>query len=260
MVVRTSLGQKVVRRFTMIASLLDRILFAAAVESLAAFCWLSTAHAGEPPPHKVKTVAIISTLGDVMFLERTGWSRSQLDQIPIPDWDLDQRIVRSLSGLLASRFQVHQFVSTTTAALTTCTDLDSCAAHLPRTSDVDAYVLISKRLSQGFGGAGQGWVGIGLWHYSNLFDATKALVHVGYTLSVIDANDGHIIDTTEDYLPETVFGGEHAHAVQEVAISPWPDDPAQFNNEQRGQVRETVVRLIELSLPFTVGRLRFEAQ
>jgi len=206
----------------------------------------------------IKTVAVVSSLG-TLHLEETGWTVFDLKNEPVPtdSWEIDQRVRKIVEGDLAPRFQVVT-APVSTDALSDCADAESCAAKLPKSSQVDAYILIFKGISFGFSQRDR-WSGIGLFHVPGPFNRFKAVAHVIYGIAVIDAKSGNVISQEGGRLPETVFGGEHAQPVQELDASVWPDDASSMNDSQKLAVQSAVFELLDQSLPYTLDQLHLTA-
>jgi hypothetical protein len=203
----------------------------------------------------VNSAAIVSVLGDVMFFERRGWTAfgNRLDQLPIENWAVDERIGKALSLLLANRFQLHRPPAMPPGSAN-CVGVQECAQLLPRTSEFDAYILVTKSVSPGLG-FGRDFTGIGVFRGPGIFGHVKAIVHVVYDFAIVDARTAKVIAVVPGKLSETVFGGEHAWPVADLDASDWPDSPSTISEEVKTQIEQAVVSLVDGSLPYTAKQL-----
>jgi hypothetical protein len=191
-----------------------------------------------------------------MFLEQRGWTvfDNQRDPVPILDWRVDDHIRNILLPLVSSRFQIHDLPGVP-AGLADCTGTYNCSRLLPKTAEFDAYILVSKSVSQGFGGGGGEFTGIGVFHVPGLIGRGKAVSHVIYQITIVDAHTGHVIEAELGKLPDTVFGGEHAWPVSDLDISVWPEKARTLSKEQEDAIHRSTMSLIDESLPYTAKQL-----
>jgi len=200
------------------------------------------------------TVAIISALTDSIHLEETGWTifDYQNDAVPLPGWGIDARIEKEIASQISAAQTT--IASVDTKKLADCEDFKACAALLPKTSEIDAYVVVLKDETLGFSPRDR-WSGIGLFHGQGFSDRFKAVLHVIYTIAVIDAKTGRIIRSEQGRLSETVFGGEHSKPTTSLNPNIWPGDGSKMTEEQKNTVKSAAIPLIEDSLRFTLKEL-----
>jgi len=185
-------------------------LLAASVGACASF------QTGPTKLQVVKTVGIISGIGDQLTIARSGLTGlSNRDQsFPIGGWSIDDLIIQQATAALSEHFLVQPVTYNRNAFA--ALDKDSAIApvnlvrgdpvkKLVRTAvspqGLDAYVVITKAKAN-FGGGGRKLEGIGLVTYSTLA-ASYSRVHVHYEVRVLDGRTFDIIEKgTADPLDE----------------------------------------------------------
>lgn len=107
---------------------------------------------GQQPFPDVKTVAIVSAVGDVLQFEHVGATAlsSNEEYLPIADWHLDGQIESQAKGILAKRFAVKE-VAVDRAAFAGARLVNADRALRPSfpgltpSTDVDAYIVFVKQ-------------------------------------------------------------------------------------------------------------------
>jgi hypothetical protein len=162
---------------------------------------------GASPLQGIKTVGIISAIGDNFTLTQSGLTG--LDNAPrsfsIEAWGIDQQIVARAAAVLGQRFEVQavtyprelflppEHVSTIPGADLVREDpfKELVRSHvLPQ--GLDAYVVITKATVK-YGTRGVPLSGIGLVRHSTLLDSS-AIVHALYVIRVVDGHSFRTID------------------------------------------------------------------
>src|SRR5258708_349718 len=147
----------------------------------------------------VKTVGIISVVGDEMSFVRAGLTglNNAPQSLPIRSWGLDDLIVQQATTALSGRFQV-QPVGYQRAAFAAIKDSPVAPINLVRgdpfkqlvRTDVspqglDAYIVITKAKSN-FGGGSRKVEGIGFLTYGTVLESHHQ-IHSLYEVRVIHA-------------------------------------------------------------------------
>jgi hypothetical protein len=153
----------------------------------------------------IKTVGIISALGDEMSVTRAGLTplNTPSQSVSIKSWGLDDLVVRQATTLLNGRFQV-QPVSYPRDAFAAIRESVVAPVNLVRgdpfkavvRTDVspkglDAYVVISRAKSKF--GSGRTVEGIGFAEYRTLL-ASYRVIHALYDVRVIDGKTFDVIE------------------------------------------------------------------
>jgi len=166
----------------------------------------ATFQTGATKLRSVKTVGIISGIGDQMTIVKSGLTgiANRDQRFPIGSWTIDDLVTQQATASLSGHFQV-QPVAYDRAALAALEKESAIAPvnlvrgdpirKLVRTGvspqDVDAYVVITKAKAN-FGG-GRKLEGIGLVTYGTL-TASYSRVHVLYEVRVIDGKTFDVIE------------------------------------------------------------------
>ena len=154
----------------------------------------------------VKTVGIISAIGDQFTFEKaglTGLDNSSRSG-PIASWGLDDLMVQQVTDALSIRFQV-QPVTYPRATFATTRESAMTAVNLVRgdpfkklvqtevsPQGLDAYIVITKAKAY-FGGGYRKVEGIGLIRYSTVLESFD-LLHTLYEIRVLDGKTFDIIE------------------------------------------------------------------
>src|SRR5665213_929498 len=193
----------------------------------------------------IKSVAIVSTISNVMHLVRHG-----VRDVQIADWGLNEEVESKLRTLLSKRFEVLQpsKLSENLAGCLPCADL------LPKTSDVDAYILVSTGITRS--GLMTEAMGIEMDYHSMVWSKDKAAVFAIYDLSVIDARTGRVFAREQGMLPDVFSWGEHYKPVMDMDGSVWPRDDQDMTADQKRTVHDAVFGMMDRSLPFMVQYMK----
>jgi hypothetical protein len=243
------------RRSSRSASMISMVVLTVSISACATF------ETGETRLQRVKTVGIISAVGDQMTFAKAGLTgldnRSQ--RYPIETWGLDDLIVKQATAALSGRFQV-QPVSYKRAAFATL-EKDSPLTPVNLLRDpfkklvqtevspqgLDAYVVITKARAN-FGVGGRRVEGIGFVTHGALMDSSSQ-IHALYEIRVID---GKTFDVIEKRAAPPLANAQArlagpSRAVDE-SFSPGAGDPAQNEN-----LRRAITDLIVPSLSTTLS-------
>jgi hypothetical protein len=230
--------------------------------------------ARSPKLQAIKTVGVISAVGDELTLTKAGLTgfENHDQSVSIEPWGIDDLIVSRAGALLSRRFQVQPvtYKRAAFAALERDTSIagpiavpifvvnrmrDDPIKALVRTQvspqGLDAYVLITKAKTK-FGSRGHTITGIGVINRAALFDS-HAQAHALYMIRVIDGHDFSVIDTKSAPPVDNIEIVRLAGPSRTVddSLLPTADDAAR--NEK---LKAAIIDLIERSLPTTLQDLR----
>jgi hypothetical protein len=243
------------RRSSRSASLVSIIVLAVGVSACATF------ETGETKLQRVKTVGILSAVGDQMTFAKAGLTglgnRSQ--SFPIESWGLDELIVKQATAALSGRFQV-QPVSYKRAAFATV-EKDSPLTPVNLMNDpfkklvqtevspqgLDAYVVITKAKAN-FGAGGRKVEGIGFVSHGALLDASNR-IHALYEIRVIDGKTLDVIEKRAAPPLDNAEAGRLAGPSRMVdeSFSPNAGDPARNENLHRA-ITDLITRSLSTTL------------
>jgi hypothetical protein len=212
----------------------------------------------------VKTVGIISAVGDEMSFARMGLTglNNSSQSFPIGSWGLDDLIVQQATAALSGGFQV-QPVSYQRAAFVAIKDSPVAPVNLVRSDPfkkllqtevtpqgLDAYIVITKAKSN-FGSGARKVEGIGFISYGTLL-ASYSQIHALYEISVFD---GKTFDVIEKMAAQPLDNAERIgltgpSRLVDESFSPDAGDPARNEN-----LHAAITDLIARSLPSTLSDL-----
>src|SRR5437016_5807128 len=166
----------------------------------------ATFETGETKLQAVKTVGMISAVGDDMSFVKAGLTglNNPAQSLPIRSWGLDDLIVQQATAALSGRFQV-QPLSYQRTAFAAIKDSPVAPVNLVRgdpfkkllktevtPKGLDAYIVIIKAKSN-FGGGARKVEGIGFVSYGTLL-ASYSEIHVLYEIRVYDGKTFDVIE------------------------------------------------------------------
>jgi hypothetical protein len=244
------------RRSNRYTGLVSIVLLAVSLGACATFA------TGETKLQAVKTIGIISAVGDQMTFAKAGLTGldHHSQSFPIESWGLDDLIVKEATAALSGRFQVQpvsykRAVFTAAAKdspLTPVNALRDPFKKLVQTEvspqGLDAYVVITKAKAS-FGAGGRRVEGVGLVSYGALLESANQ-IHALYEIRVIDGKTFDVIEKRAaaplDNAQAARLAGPSRSA--DESFSPSAGDPVQ--NEK---LRKSITDLIERSLPTTLS-------
>jgi hypothetical protein len=209
----------------------------------------------------VKTVGIISAVGDEMSFARMGLTgpNNASQSFPIGSWNLDDLIVQQATAALSGRFQV-QPVNYPRAAFAAIKDSPVAPVNLVRgdpfkklvqtevsPQGLDAYIVITKAKSN-FGGGARKVEGIGFISYGTLL-ASYSQIHALYEIRVFDGKTFDIIEKMAapplDNIATVGLAGP-SRLVDE-SFSPGNGDPVR-NENLHGAITDLIARSLSSTL------------
>jgi hypothetical protein len=222
----------------------------------------ATFETGETKLRAIKTVGIISAVGDEMTFARAGLTglNATTQSFQIRSWGLDDLIVQQATTALNRRFQV-QPVSYNRAAFAAIKDSPVAPVNLVRgdpfkklvqtevsPQGLDAYIVITKAKSN-FGGGGRKVEGVGFITYGTLLSSYNQ-IHALYEIRVLDGKTFDVIEKgaaapLENSRTMSLTGPS---LIIDQNFSPNTGDPV--NNEKlQGAITDLIIR----SLPSTLS-------
>jgi hypothetical protein len=245
------------RRTGPYANLAATVLFALSVGGCAMFATRET------KLQAVKTVGIISAVGDEMYFARIGLTgpNNASQSFPIGSWGLDDLIVQQATAALSGRFQV-QSLSYQRTAFAAIKDSPVMPVNLVRgdpfkkllktevtPQGLDAYIVIVKAKSN-FGGGARKVEGVGFVSYGTLF-ASYSEIHVLYEIRMYD---GKTFDVIEKMTAPPLENGATVELtgpsrLVDESFSPSAGDPAQ-NENLHGAITDLIARSLSSTLGY----------
>jgi hypothetical protein len=217
-------------------------------------------------PVAIKTVGVVSAVGDEFTLTRAGLTGldNRVQSFSIEPWGLDELITSRAEAMLRQRFQVQPityqraaFASREKASAITVVNLlrEDPLKKLVREvtpQGLDAYVVIAKAKST-YGSTGRDVAGIGMIDHSAVF-GSYIQIHALYVVLVIDGHDFKVIEKRQ--APPL----NNAEILRLTGPSRIVDEsllPAANDLARNDRLKAAITNLIETSLPTTLQQLRF---
>jgi hypothetical protein len=198
----------------------------------------------------IKTVAVISALGNTFLFERVpardfewlGPADSRF--LEISDWSLDPSITRTASAALAKRFTVKPIVFRPADFSTwDYSNLKSAALDLNGDPAIDAYVLILRDWRPDeIGYSVHRLGGLGLYRKDRTSGHPRLGVFASYRIVVVDALTGDTIASRAARLPDNAL----PWIPEDAAL--WPKTPNDLTGVQRTALRAAETKLIDATL------------
>ena len=209
----------------------------------------------------VKTVGIISAVGDEMSFARMGLTgpNNASQSFPIGSWGLDDLIVQQATAALSGRFQV-QPVNYPRAAFAAIKDSPIAPVNLVRgdpfkklvqtevsPQGLDAYIVITKAKSN-FGNGARKVEGIGFISYGTLL-ASYSQIHALYEIRVLDGKTFDIIEKMAAPPLDNVatVGLTGPSRLVDESFSPSTGDPVR-NENLHGAITDLIARSLSSTL------------
>jgi hypothetical protein len=222
--------------------------------------------AAPPKLQAIKTVGVVSAIGDEFTLTRAGLTgfESSARTLSIAAWGLDDLVVSRVSGLLSRRWQVQPVTYRRAAFAALEQDSPVPVADLLRDDPIkklvrtevspqglDAYVVITKAKSQ-HGSRARTVAGVGMINHDAVLDAYHE-IHALYRIWIIDGHDFSVIDkrSAAPSSNDEMARLEGPSRMVDGSLQPTVNDTA-----PNDKVKVAIVDLIERSLPATLQSLR----
>ena len=242
------------------------VIFAAAALALAAWQPLRTAAASESAIAQVKTIGIISALGDTLhhvYVGATAFTNDTEGSEEIADWKLDDTVIAEFTSQLAGRFDVRPVTYSrsdfSAAASGTHSERDF-GERIGRTKPdgsaaYDAYIIVRNIENNDFvARTNQHLFGPGLYRRHGIFGGNMDAVFVSCDVTIVDGHTGKEIDTIVMLTPggESLFfpGQPAQHAIKDL----W-DDHFTLPPAQRRQVQDAFKTMLHDGIALSLRRL-----
>ena len=247
------------RRGSRYASFATVVLLALSVSACATFATRQT------KLQAVKTVGVISAVGDEISFARTGLTglaglNNASQRFPVSSWGLDDLVVQQVTTALNGRFQV-QPVTYKRAGFAMVEDSPVVPVNLMRRDPfkkliqtevspqgLDAYVVITKAKAN-FGGGGRKIEGIGFITYGTLL-ASYSQIYALYEIRIIDGKTFDVIEKVaapplDDPTAARVPGPSR---LVDESFSPGAGGDAARNENLHGAIKDLVMRSLAATL------------
>lgn len=219
---------------------------------------------------KIKSVAVVSRLGDELRLQYVGQTVfSNSTQVVPVDWAIDDHMVRALARSLSGKYEIRLFPYDSAAVFGARDFGDRAFGQAPayverlraaaKPGFVDAYVVVSAAPSEDeLGPSNQVLEGYAVYSRRRLLYGAPqaAAVYVSYQIEVIDGRNFERIGAVDGRiggLNHKRNGELPSRAVNLI----WHGEPyATIAEPQRQQVRSAILELIGESVPYTLDRLQ----
>jgi hypothetical protein len=198
--------------------------------------------------HRIKTVAVISALGNSFVFEHVPDSALEALSPPasrfleISDWKLDPLVARTLTARLSQRFTIKPIVFRPADFSSWNTQtLRHSALNLNGDPDIDAYVLVLRDWrADAIGNSGQCVGGLGLYRRDGA--RPRYGVFASYRIVVVDALTGETIASRA----ALTGGGKLPWAQADASL--WPKTPNDLSAQQSAALAANERKLIDATL------------
>ena len=206
----------------------------------------------------IKTVAVISALGNTFLFERVpdkvfAWlGPPDSHFLEISDWKIDPSIEKTVSAALARRFAVKPIVFRPADFSTwDYSGLKRASLDLNGDPAIDAYVLILRDWRPDeIGYSVHELGGLGLYRKDRPGGHAKLGVFASYRIVVVDALTGDTIASRAALLPENKL----PWLPEDPAL--WPKTPNDMTEAQRAALSAAETKLIDATLLPTLAAMR----
>jgi hypothetical protein len=205
---------------------------------------------------KLKSVAIVSAIGDTLDLEHIGGTilSTSREKAPIADWNLDARVEADVATALEKDITVKSVPAdraTLAAAVATMDDdyFKKPLAGLTPSNDIDAYVLVLKRTGP-INFFNRDGTGVGLWNKSLIASGTAVFAH--YAIVLVDP---HSLKPQVIYAAAASPAQSTAEPFRKVDDSLWAENAAALTGDRASAVRAKVEAVVDDSVAETILRM-----
>jgi len=205
----------------------------------------------------IKTVAVISALGDTFLFERISakdfeWlGPPDSHFLEISDWAIDPAVTQTVSAALAKRFTVKPIVFRPADFSTwDYSNLKTATLGLNGDPAIDAYVLILRDWRPDEIGYSVHWLGgLGLYRKERPSGRPKTGVFASYRIVVVDALTGDTIISRAAQLPNNAL----PWLPEDAAL--WPKTQNDLTDAQRATLSAAETKLIDATLLRTLVQM-----
>jgi hypothetical protein len=201
--------------------------------------------ADKKPYKTVNAIGLVSAIGDELEMEHQGFLSHDKHGMPVNDWQIDARMENDIRAALDKRFTVRP-VTLDRNALYDTHILDSgnkiatLFPGLKPTPDVDAY-LVAMKISI--------YPALGIFNWNPVAGEPGTKVYANYVLVLLDA---HTLKILSLYPGTRTPDHPSAQPSEMVGNDLWPDAPPALSPNQATQIRLTLERLIDETVPETL--------
>jgi hypothetical protein len=217
-------------------------------------------------PVAIKTVGVVSAVGDEFTLTRAGLTGldNRVQSFSIEPWGIDELITGSAEAMLRQRFQVERVTYQRAAFASHEKDSAITFVNLLREDPLktlvrsqvtpqglDAYLVITKAKST-YGTTGRAVAGIGMINHNAVF-GSYVQIYALYTIWVIDGHDFKVIEkrSAPPLNNAEILRLTGPSRMVDDALLPAANDPA-----RNDRLKAAITELIKTSLPTTLQQLR----
>jgi hypothetical protein len=214
-----------------------------------------------PSVEGVRTIGIVSAIGDKFYLRKVGLTvfGNESQEMAIDAWGIDDLMTARIRAVLAARFDVRP-VTYRRAVFAAFPDHTSILAQQFHSDVVraevsqqglDAYLVVLKSERQ-FSQTNQILEGLGMVE-SGLFEK-YAYMHAYYEIDFVDGREYRTKSRTISIIPgQHQFGDIMGSPYRKVDTAWWPSTRDAASNQR---LKGAIVELIDQSLPDTLQRMQ----
>jgi len=218
----------------------------------------------------IKSVALVSGLGDEITLRYIGSAvvLGDEERRTAVDWPLNESVLAALSRSLSPRYEIRSlqydkfsFNDRTTLAERTVGSSERLTRYLRGLAPpgfVDAYVVVTETA---WGGdpithSGLPVAGLGLYARRDVLGGLAVATYTAYDIHVVDGRSFEELASAPASIPASKGAwSSWAYAYSTVDPSWWHASFAEMPDDEKRALRESLIALIDTSVPFTLERL-----
>jgi hypothetical protein len=216
-----------------------------------------------PKVEGVRTIGIISAIGDKFYLRKVGFTvfGNESEEMAVESWGIDELMTSKIRAALAGRFDVrpvkYRRAAFADAQNTLAIGVESLRGETVRTEvtpqGLDAYLIVTKTAAP-YGQTNQMLTGLGIVEGFKFGDPL-VYVYTFYSISLVDGHDWTLSRGTFATVPGEpgMFGPRLKGASRELDKSWWPTSRDAASNQR---LKGVVVELIDQSLPGTLQKMQ----
>ena len=206
---------------------------------------------GQDPFANIKTVAVASTIGDVLSLKQWQIVTLTEKKIVIGDWHLDDQIESMAKDAMGKRFTI--VAGNIDRAALANGDLLGARGNVPDTfpglqpaNNVDAYVLFIKMPLADEAG------GVGMYTNNAIIGSNETDLFANYAVAVIDA---HTLKPITIVKATTGPKAVATTPTRKVDAAMWPASLTSLTPEEAAKIRQAMNDVLADSVPETLLRM-----
>jgi hypothetical protein len=215
-----------------------------------------------PKVEGVRTIGIVSAIGDKFYLRKVGFTvfGNESQEIPIDSWGIDELMTSKIRAALAGRLDVrpvkYRRAAFAEAENTIAIGVESLRGETVRTEvtpqGLDAYLIVTKATAP-YGQTNQMLRGLGMVDGFKFGDHL-IYAYAFYSISLVDGHDWTVSRGTFATIQGDagLFGPRLKGASRELDKSWWP---ASLDAASNQRLKGVVAELIDQSLPGTLQKM-----